>query len=126
MTNSAIDVAEVLRRLKQEVREEYRESQLSVSLSRVSALEEVHAAHWVNPHQPIAWPHWPKGVWPKLVALVQKVVRRLLSWYINPIVEEQNRFNAAVMTALDVLSQENALLRAELQESQSNCTENAG
>jgi hypothetical protein len=115
MSNNELDVAEVLRLLRQEVHEHYRENRLSVSLSRVSALEKVRAKRWVNPHRHIAWPHWPKGLWPKLVALVQKVIRRSLSWYITPIVEEQNSFNAAVVMALDILSQENALLRAELQ-----------
>jgi len=114
MPNSDIDVAEVLRQLKREVREQYRDKQYEVSLSRAAALEQVHATSWVNPHQPIAWPHWPDGVWPKAVALIQKVVRRLLRWYITPLVEEQNRFNAAVTAALDALSQENARLRAEL------------
>ena len=115
MTDNYYDnVAEILRRLKQEVREQDRERKLAVALSRVAALEEVHATSWVNPHRPIAWPHWPKGLWPKVVALVQKAIRRSLRWYINPIVEEQNRFNAAVATALDVLGQENAQLRAEL------------
>ena len=115
MASNDIDVADILRQIKQEVREQHRERQFSVSLSRVSALEEVHATCWVNPHRPIAWPHWPKGLWPKLAALVQKLIRRSLSWYITPIVEGQNCFNAAVVAALDVLAQENALLRAELQ-----------
>lgn len=114
MTDDYADVAEILRRLKQEVREQYREGRVAVSLSRVAALEQVHATSWVDPHRPIAWPHWPKGIWPKLVALAQKVTRRLLRWYITPIVEGQNRFNAAVTAALDVLAQENAQLRAEL------------
>ena len=114
MADNDIDVAEILRQLKSEVREQYLEEQYEVSLSRAAAMERVHATSWVNPHQPIAWPHWPDGVWPKVVALVQKVVRRLLCWYINPIVEEQNRFNAAVTTALDALAQETAQLRAEL------------
>lgn len=118
MTDNIMDSAEILRQLKQEVREQYREQYreewFSVPLSRMTALEEVHSASWVNPHQPIAWPHWPKGLWPKVVAVVQKVIRRLLQWYITPIVEEQNRFNAAVATTLDVLAQENARLRTEL------------
>ena len=108
MADNDIDVAEVLRQLKKEVREQYLEQQYEVSVSRAAALEQVHAASWVNPHLPIAWPHWPDGVWPKAVALLQKVVRRLLSWYIKPIVEEQNRFNAAVTTALDALARETA------------------
>ena len=114
MVDRDVDVAQILKQLKKEVREQYLEKQYEVPLSRAAALERVHATKWVNPHQPIAWPQWPKGIGPKVVALFQKLVRRFLRWYINPIVEEQNRFNAAVTAALDALAQENAQLRAEL------------
>lgn len=62
---------------------------------------EVHSTAWVSSHLPIAWPTWPKGLWPKVVALTQKIVRRLLRWYIDPIVEQQNQFNSAVIKSLD-------------------------
>lgn len=68
----------------------------------------------VEPHQPIAWPNWPPGIWPKVVALYQKVVRRLLSWYITPIVEEQNKVNAALLYTAETLAQEVASLREQL------------
>jgi glycosyltransferase involved in cell wall biosynthesis len=71
-----------------------------------SAIGAARATARINPHWPIAWPTWPKGLWPKAVALAQKVTRRLLQWYINPIVEQQNRFNAAVVQALDELAWE--------------------
>lgn len=79
------------------------------------ALRDVRAAAQVNPHLPIAWPSWPRGVWPKIAALAQKIVRRLLRWYINPIVEQQNQFNAAVVRALDELSEQLSQLEAEWQ-----------
>jgi hypothetical protein len=69
-------------------------------------LKQVRATAHVNPHLPIAWPAWPQGVWPKVEALAQKVVRRLLRWYINPIVEQQNQFNQAVAQALEEMWQE--------------------
>ena len=68
---------------------------------RPTFLDQVHVTARVNPHLPIAWPTWPPGLWPKLVALVQKAVRRMLRWYIDPIVEQQNRFNSAVVKTLD-------------------------
>ncbi len=114
MNDVDLDVAEILERIKREVREQYLEEQREVPLSRAAALEDVRATSWVNPHQPIGWPHLPKGLTPKVKAFLQKAVRRLLRWYINPIVEEQNRFNAAVERALDALAQENRQLRAEL------------
>jgi len=68
----------------------------------------------VEPHLTIAWPHWPPGTWPKFVALYRKIVRRLLSWYINPIVEQQNEVNAALLYAAETLAQEVASLREHL------------
>lgn len=65
----------------------------------------------VEPHQPIAWPDWPPGVWPKAKAALQKLTRRLLRWYIDPIVEQQNTLNAAYLHALETLAQEVASLR---------------
>jgi hypothetical protein len=115
MTYNPGEVAAILQRLKNEVRNQRLQDELGRSATVAAALEEVKLTRWVNPHQPIAWPHWPEGVWPKVVALVQKVMRRMLRWYINPIVEEQNRFNQAVAEALDALAEENAQLRTELQ-----------
>ena len=105
-----IRVAEVLQRLREEVR---RQRTMNVSLPTQGGpvdLEKVRATKWVNPHLPIAWPTWPPGIWPKLVALAQKVTRRLLRWYINPIVEQQNAFNDAVFNALErIVAQEVAM-----------------
>lgn len=42
----------------------------------------------------------PKGLLPKLSAYTQKITRRLLRWYINPIVAQQNEYNAAVTEVL--------------------------
>ncbi|MBN1454113.1 MAG: hypothetical protein JW963_24060 [Anaerolineales bacterium] len=116
MEETDLDVARILQELKQAVRERYRGSEIDVPLERLASLAEVHARSWIDPYRPIAWPHWPKGVWPKLVAVAQKATRRLLAWYITPIVEDQNRYNAAVADALTALSRENAQLRAKLWE----------
>ena len=64
------------------------------------AFEQVFALKRVNPHLPIAWPDWPDGAWPKAMALAQKIVRRLLRWYIDPLVEQQNAYNAEVADTL--------------------------
>ena len=95
-----------------------------------AALQRVEAARDVNPHLPIAWPTWPPGVWPKLVAVAQKVTRRLLAWYINPIVAQQNGFNhatadtvEALHDALDALAAENARLHARLAETEARLAE---
>jgi hypothetical protein len=79
---------------------------IPLSPRQLAALDTVRATAEVNPHLPIAWPTWPKGLWPKVEALAQKVVRRLLRWYIEPIVEQQNRFNQAVTQALEEMWQD--------------------
>ena len=87
---------------------------LGAPARRPASLEQARAISEVDSHWPIAWPQWPPGIGSKIVALAQKLVRRLLRWYIHPIVEQQNAFNAAVAETLDELWQENVQLREEL------------
>ena len=83
-------------------------------------------AHWrgelerwsaVSAHRPLPG-HGPVGT---ALAVSQRAARYLLRWYINPIVEQQNHFNAAVvgLDALDrarerELAREVADLRARI------------
>lgn len=64
----------------------------------------MNARREVNPQFPIAWPTWPPGILPKITAAIQKVVRRLLRWYINPIVAQQNDFNTASAESVTLLT----------------------
>ena len=73
----------------------------SVLLSRVREHQRV------NSHLPIGWPVMPRGLIPKLVAYAKKITRRLLRWYINPLVDQQNAYNAAVTDALATLGAQN-------------------
>ena len=98
---SDVRVEQVLRRLKEEVRQERAKAAPSPGEAGPIDLGQVVARQRVNPHLPIAWPKWPPGLVPKLAALAKKVTRRLLRWYVNPIVEQQNEFNAAVCDALE-------------------------
>lgn len=66
-------------------------------------MARVRQTRWVNPHLPIGWPVMPKGFFAKLSAYAKKITRRLLRWYINPLVEQQNAFNAAVSEVLAYL-----------------------
>jgi hypothetical protein len=93
-----------------------RRQEIQTSLVSDPTLQQLRERAMVNPHLPIAWPYWPKGFWPKTAALFQKVTRRLLRWYIDPIVEQQNRFNASTIEALDTLLQELAQLQAQIPE----------
>jgi hypothetical protein len=121
LKESIEEVASVLQELKREVRSQGHQpagaaplAQTPSNTPRLAALERVHSLAQVNPHLPIAWPNWPSGLWPKIVAVAQKLVRRLLRWYINPIVEQQNRFNAAVAQSLDVLWAEVAYIQVQI------------
>ncbi|MCL7453831.1 MAG: glycosyltransferase family 2 protein [Anaerolineae bacterium] len=88
------------------------ESWFAPANGRPDLLLSLHALNpRVESHSPIAWPDWPPGIWPKVVALSQKVARRLLRWYIDPIVQQQNVVNAAFLHALETLSQEVIELR---------------
>jgi len=81
-------------------------------------LQNLHAREWVNPHLPIGWPRMPKGLPAQIVAILQKITRRLLRWYINPLVAQQNEFNTATVSAFrDLyreLSRQTDLARVEL------------
>ena len=98
---SEVRVEQVLQRLKEEVRQERVKAAPPPSQAGRIDLGQVVATQRINPHLPIAWPKWPPGLVPKLAALAKKVTRRLLRWYINPIIEQQNEFNAAVCDALE-------------------------
>lgn len=77
-----------------------------------SALTEAMDAAHISAHTPILWdvPVVGRGI-----ALTKRVVRILLRWYINPIVDQQNDFNAAVVRALGDLAAENERLRVALE-----------
>ncbi len=77
------------------------------------AVQEVNANAKVNAHLPLLWEDMVFG---RLRAYVQRLVRRLLRWYINPIVDQQNMFNAAAAKAITSLAAENARLQRELAE----------
>jgi hypothetical protein len=76
-----------------------------------SALTEAMDAAHISAHTPILWdvPVVGRGI-----ALTKRTVRLLLRWYINPIVDQQNDFNAAVVRALAELSAEVERLKAEV------------
>jgi 2-polyprenyl-3-methyl-5-hydroxy-6-metoxy-1,4-benzoquinol methylase len=100
------DLARVLSRLKEEIRRHKPQDTEALPAEKTISLRRVYATTYVNPHLPIGWPELPSGILPKIAAMVQKVVRRLLRWYINPIVEQQNAYNSAVTTVLQSMVQQ--------------------
>lgn len=69
----------------------------------------------ISAHLPVTWEVPIVGRW---VALAKRVMRLGLRWYINPIVEQQNAFNDAVVRALSTLDarQQELLRRLEAAE----------
>ena len=76
-------------------REQLHGSELSELRNLVRQAQE----NWqISAHLPITWGGPPligRGI-----AYAKRVTRLLLRWYINPIVEQQNNYNAAVSRAL--------------------------
>jgi hypothetical protein len=84
-----------------------REERLSSSIERVSQVARVDA-HWgISDGSAYIGP---------AIVFVRRVQRLLLRWYINPIVDQQNAFNDAVVRALHDLQAENDALHIELQQ----------
>ncbi len=120
MTTQDSQVAEVLEEVRSRVRAcratggDSATSADEQTLSEVqAAIQDVNVNARVNSHLPLLWEDMVVG---RLRALVQRVVRRLLRWYINPIVDQQNIYNAASARALTLLAAENARLRREQRE----------
>ena len=98
-----LDVGAILEALRAEVRAqrmargEAETSQIERELQR--SLDEIELNRVVSAH----WPLQGRTIPQRIVALINKVVRRYLRWYINPIVEQQNAYNDAVARALRLL-----------------------
>ncbi len=74
------------------------------------AAEELEYTRVVSAH----WPIEGRTVLEQGWAFVNKVVRRYLRWYINPIVEQQNAYNDASARTIRLLIEANSELRAEV------------
>jgi len=74
------------------------------------SMEELQATQGVSAHWPIPW----RTPLQAIFAFVQRLTRRFLRWYINPIVEQQNAFNAAAERTLGLLVRANTRLQGEV------------
>ncbi len=102
-TNAPIDVAAVLAEIRDGVQQRRAtlppDVPLEPALSDVDLrrlLAEVEATRVVSVHWPLQGQTLPQ----KIIAAVNKVVRRYLRWYINPIAEQQNNANDAIVRTL--------------------------
>jgi len=100
-----MNTASILSELREQVKE--RRARFSVTDSddphalnlaelRKSA-DAVNDTWFVSAHLPVTWDLPVVG---RLGAYTKRLVRILLRWYINPIVEQQNRFNSSVARAI--------------------------
>ena len=99
------DVAAILAALRGEVRAQ-RLAQGQLELTPLErdlqrSLDEIELHRVVSAHWPLIGTNLPQA----MIALVNKLVRRYLRWYINPIVEQQNAYNDAVARALRLLAE---------------------
>jgi hypothetical protein len=110
-TLSGVDPAQALAELRDQIRQ--RSARLGgrldagspgggggadFSLNQVrQSVDEVNDLWFVSAHLPITWKVPGVGT---AIAYAKKATRVLLRWYINPIVEQQNRYNSAVARAL--------------------------
>src|SRR6476469_7043798 len=101
---AALDPAEALREVRAQItrrRERHGADPNGAedfSLSQLrQSVDEVNDLWFVSAHLPITWRTPGFGT---AIAYLKKATRVLLRWYINPIVEQQNRFNSAVARAL--------------------------
>src|SRR5438093_9269405 len=108
------DVGAILEQLRAEVRArrltEGRAELSSVERELQRALDEIELHRVVSAH----WPLYGKMPLQKAIALVNKLVRRYLRWYVNPIVEQQNAYNAAFTVALPLLTEPDAERGAQI------------
>lgn len=99
------DTASILSELREQVKERrarfsYTNSDdphaLNLDALRKSA-DAVNDTWFVSAHLPVTWDLPVVG---RMGAYTKRLVRILLRWYINPIVEQQNRFNSSVARAI--------------------------
>jgi hypothetical protein len=99
------DVAATLAELREQVRQQRArlnygrtDDQRARSLAEMRrSADAVNDTWFVSAHLPITWDLRIIG---RLGAYTKRLVRILLRWYINPIVEQQNRFNSATARAI--------------------------
>jgi hypothetical protein len=113
-----LDVAAVLDALRAEVRARRAAEGEGGAGTPLSAVErELHRCAEQLEITRVVSAHWPlegRSLYERGWALVHKLVRRYLRWYINPIVEQQNAFNDVGARAIRLLIEANAELRDQL------------
>lgn len=119
MTEQPLDVGAILALLRAEVRaahgllDDSSTSHLALGVDMDELREsvaEVEALRAVSVHWPLEW-QTPRE---RVQVFAQRVIRRALRFYLEPIVQQQNNYNAAVARALKLLLQSQEALAADL------------
>lgn len=108
INNSAITLKEIIGAVRQKQAAQWS----VVDAPPRASTQAMRQMVWINSHWDIAWPHWPPGAKAKMKAVWQKFSRRLLQWYIEPIVQQQNEFNQATLRAVELLALEVSELKS--------------
>lgn len=121
-SNDAPDVAVILEQLRVELRNQRTAQGADEAGSALGAIERElqHCAEQLEITRVVS-AHWPlegRTLYERMWVLINKVVRRALRWYINPIVEQQNAFNDTAARSLRLLIAAHADLRDQLAEVQ--------
>jgi len=103
--NTPIDVAAVIAALHDRIQQRTQTNPNDMSFAHEElqdlqdALHEMELTRVISAHLPLK----NAGILGRFVTLAQKIIRRVLRWYINPIVEQQNMYNDAVMRTMQAL-----------------------
>lgn len=104
LDTAPLDVGAILETLRTQVREQRlaqgRAMPSSLERDLMRSLDEIELYRVVSAHWPLLGATLPQ----RAIMLVNKLVRRYLRWYINPIVEQQNAYNDAVARTLRLLA----------------------
>jgi hypothetical protein len=108
------DVGAILEALRAEVRArrlaQGRAEPSPAERDLARALDEIELYRVISAH----WPLIGKTLPQRAINLINKLVRRYLRWYINPIVDQQNAYNDAVARTLRLLAEAYAELGEQI------------
>lgn len=104
-SNDPIDVAAIIAALHLQIQQRNNTTPNDTSFADDElqdlrdALHEMELTRVISAHLPLK----NNSFIGRFITIIQKITRRLLRWYINPIVEQQNMYNDAVMRTIQAL-----------------------
>jgi hypothetical protein len=120
-----VDVSAILNQVREEVRarrqpppgdEDTSEAYDALNCQLQKCAEQLEITRVISAH----WPLESRSLPQRAYNLVNKVVRRYLRWYINPIVDQQNEFNDVTARTLRLLIEAHQDLYQQLAEVKKN------